>query len=66
MERARLEHALETDALVCETYIHLTSYKGVHWRDRAHFFAVSAAVMRRILVNYARRHNMNRGREVKQ
>jgi RNA polymerase sigma factor (TIGR02999 family) len=42
----------------------LADYKRMEWRDRAHFFAVSAQVMRRILVDYARRHNVKRGRGV--
>jgi RNA polymerase sigma factor (TIGR02999 family) len=64
MERERRGHALQTTALVNEAYIRLADYKRMHWQDRAHFFAVSAQVMRRILVDYARSHNIKRGRDV--
>jgi RNA polymerase sigma factor (TIGR02999 family) len=40
----------------------LADYTRMQWQDRAHFFAVSAQVMRRILVDHARRHNVKRGR----
>ena len=39
----------------------LVDYKGMLWKNRAHFFAVSAQLMRRILVEHARRHNLKRG-----
>lgn len=52
---------LQTTALVNEAYMRLVDYKRMQWRDRAHFFAVSAQVMRRILVEHARRHNWKRG-----
>lgn len=55
-------HSLETSALVNEAYIRLVDYKRMRWQNRAHFFAVSAQVMRRILVEHARRHNLKRGR----
>jgi RNA polymerase sigma factor (TIGR02999 family) len=42
----------------------LVDYKRMQWQDRAHFFAVSSQVMRRILVEHARRHNLKRGRGV--
>ena len=61
MERERPGHALQTTALVNEAYLRLADYKRMHWQDRAHFFAVSAQVMRRILVDYARSHNIKRG-----
>lgn len=64
MERERPGHALQTTALVNEAYIRLANYKRMHWQDRAHFFAVSAQVMRRILVDYARSQNLKRGRDV--
>jgi RNA polymerase sigma factor (TIGR02999 family) len=47
---------------VNEAYLRLTDYNRMQWQDRAHFFAVSAQVMRRILVDHARRHNNKRGR----
>ena len=42
----------------------LVDYKRMQWQDRAHFFAVSAQLMRRILVDHARRHNLKRGAAV--
>jgi RNA polymerase sigma factor (TIGR02999 family) len=64
MERERPGHTLQTTALVNEAYMRLVNYKRMQWQDRAHFFAVSAQVMRRILVDYARSHNIKRGRGV--
>jgi RNA polymerase sigma-70 factor (ECF subfamily) len=54
-------HSLQTTALVNEAYIRLVDYKRMQWQDRAHFFAVSAQLMRRILVEHARRRNLKRG-----
>jgi RNA polymerase sigma-70 factor (ECF subfamily) len=54
-------HSLQTTALVNEAYVRLVDYNRMQWQDRAHFFAVSAQLMRRILVEYARRHNLTRG-----
>jgi RNA polymerase sigma factor (TIGR02999 family) len=64
MERERPGHTLQTTALVNEAYMRLVDYKRMKWQDRAHFFAVSAQVMRRILVDHARTHNIKRGRGV--
>ena len=61
MKRERPGHSLQTTALVNEAYMRLVDYERMHWQDRAHFFAVSAQVMRRILVERARRHNLKRG-----
>jgi RNA polymerase sigma-70 factor (ECF subfamily) len=61
MRRERDGHSLQTTALVNEAYIRLFDIRRVQWQDRAHFFAVSAQLMRRILVDYARRHNLKRG-----
>jgi RNA polymerase sigma-70 factor, ECF subfamily len=61
MRRERAGHSLQTSALVNEAYIRLVDYKGMQWQNRAHFFAVSAQLMRRILVDHARRHNLKRG-----
>src|SRR6202050_3780573 len=61
MERERTGHTLQTTALVNEAYMRLVDYKRMHWQNRAHFFAVSAQVMRRILVDHARGHNVKRG-----
>jgi RNA polymerase sigma factor (TIGR02999 family) len=47
-------HTLQTTALVHEAYMRLLDVKQVSWQDRAHFFAVSARLMRRILVDFAR------------
>ncbi|MFY9951002.1 MAG: sigma-70 family RNA polymerase sigma factor [Candidatus Sulfotelmatobacter sp.] len=54
-------HSLQTTALVNEAYIRLTDYNRMQWENRAHFFAISAQLMRRILVDHARRHNLKRG-----
>ena len=50
----RHNHTLQTDALVNEAFLRLVDLSQVEWRDRAHFFALSARLMRRILVDYAR------------
>jgi len=59
--RGRLGHSLQTTALVNEAYMRLVDYKRMQWQNRAHFFAVSAQLMRRILVDHARRRNLKRG-----
>src|ERR1035441_321864 len=56
MARERAGHSLQTTALVNEAYMRLVDYKRMQWQNRAHFFAVSAQLMRRILVGHARRH----------
>ena len=61
MRRERPGHSLQTSALMNEAYMRLVDYKRMHWRNRAHFFAVSSQVMRRILVDHARRRNLKRG-----
>jgi len=61
MKRERRGHSLQTTALVNEAYVRLVDYKRMQWQNRAHFFAVSAQLMRRILVDQARRHNLKRG-----
>lgn len=61
MNGERDEHTLQTSALVNEAYLRLVDYNRMQWRDRAHFFAVSAQLMRRILVDCARRRNLKRG-----
>ena len=50
-------HSLQATALVHEAYLRLVDGKAVEWHDRAHFLAVSARVMRRILVDHARARN---------
>ncbi|HUI78674.1 MAG TPA: sigma-70 family RNA polymerase sigma factor [Bryobacteraceae bacterium] len=64
MRGERPGHSLQTTALVNEAYVRLVDYKRMQWQDRAHFFAVSAQLMRRILVEHARRHNLKRGRDM--
>ncbi len=64
MQRERPGHSLQATALVNEAYMRLVDYKGMQWQNRAHFFAVSAQLMRRILVEHARRHNLKRGGNV--
>jgi len=61
MKQERPGHSLQTTALVNEAYMRLVDYRRMEWQNRAHFFAVSAQVMRRILVEHARRHNAKRG-----
>jgi RNA polymerase sigma factor (TIGR02999 family) len=50
-------NALQTTALVHEAYLHLMDAKSANWQDRAHFFAASAQIMRRILIDLARAHD---------
>jgi RNA polymerase sigma factor (TIGR02999 family) len=58
----RTGHTLQTTALVNEAYLRLIDWKSVRWQNRAHFFGVSAQLMRRILVDFARaRGNAKRG-----
>jgi RNA polymerase sigma-70 factor, ECF subfamily len=61
MKGERPGHSLQTTALVNEAYMRLVDYKRMQWQNRAHFFAVSAQLMRRILVDHVRRHNLKRG-----
>jgi RNA polymerase sigma-70 factor, ECF subfamily len=61
MRGERSGHTLQTTALVNEAYLRLVDLKRMSWQNRAHFFAVSAQLMRRILVDHARRHNLKRG-----
>ena len=56
MSRERADHTLQTTALVNEAYLRLVNRKGVHWQNRAHFFAIAATLMRSILVDHARSH----------
>jgi len=57
MARERAGHLLETTALINEAYLKLADIKSLDWQSRAHFFAISAQQMRRILVDYARSRN---------
>jgi len=54
MAGERSGHTLQTTALVNEAYLRLVDCQKVNWQDRAHFFAVSAQLMRRILIDFAR------------
>src|SRR6476469_3321135 len=64
MNRERAGHSLQATALVNEAYMRLVDYTRMQWQDRAHFLAVSAQAMRRILVDHARRRNLKRGADV--
>ena len=67
MKREPAGHTLQTTALVNEAYLRLIEQKGMKWQNRAHFFAISAQLMRRILVSMARaRHADKRGGEARQ
>ena len=55
MSRERPDHLLQTSALINEAYVRLIDWKAVRWQNRAHFFGVAAQIMRRILVDFARR-----------
>src|SRR5438093_13573016 len=62
MAHERPGHTLQTTALVNEAYLRLIDWKNVQWQNRAHFFGVSARLMRHILVKYARDgHRLKRG-----
>lgn len=64
MRHERPGHTLQTTALVNEAYLRLVEINRVQWQSRAHFFAVAAQMMRRILVEFARRrHRHKRGGE---
>ena len=64
MRGERTGHTLQTTALVNEAYLRLVNSSRVQWHDRAHFFAIAAQLMRRVLVDEARkRRNLKRGGE---
>jgi len=56
LRKERVEHTLQPTALVHEVYLRLVDQRQVDWQNRAHFFGAAALVMRRILVDHARRH----------
>ena len=65
MARERVGHSLQATALVNEAYLRLVDVRQMKWQDRAHFFAMSARLMRRILVDFARsRGYQKRGGDV--
>jgi RNA polymerase sigma factor (TIGR02999 family) len=57
MRRERPGHTLSATALVHEAYLRLMEQRNVQWNDRGHFFAVAATLMRRVLLDYARKHH---------
>lgn len=56
LRRERRDHTLQPTALIHEAYLKLIEQRDVRWQNRAHFFAIAAQSMRRILVDYARTH----------
>jgi len=65
LKREAKGHSLQTTALINEAYLRLLDCRKIDWKDRAHFLAVAARLMRRILVDYARsRHYQKRGNGV--
>ena len=60
MGRERQGHTLQTTALVNEAFLRLTDARHVRWQDRAHFLGISARLMRRVLVDYARRRGFHK------
>ena len=58
--KERADHTLQPTALVNEAYLRLVDQRQVDWQNRAHFFGVAAQVMRRILVDHARRHGASK------
>jgi RNA polymerase sigma-70 factor, ECF subfamily len=66
MARQQPDHTLQATALVNEVYLRLVAFKEVNWEDRAHFFAVCAQLMRRVLTDWARRQRyLKRGKEAR-
>lgn len=67
MQRERDGHTLQTTALVNEAYLRLAGQQNTGWQNRAHFFAVSAQVMRHLLIDHARRRRyLKHGGELQQ
>ena len=60
LRNERADHTLQPTALVHEVYLRLVDQRHVDWQNRAHFFGVAAQVMRRILVDHARRHRASK------
>jgi RNA polymerase sigma factor (TIGR02999 family) len=60
LRRERSDHTLQPTALVHEAYLKLVDQKNVRWQNRAHFFGVAANMMRRILVDHARKHTADK------
>lgn len=57
LRRERGDHTLQPTALVHEAYLRLVDNESISWKNRAHFYAIAARVMRRVLVDHARAHN---------
>src|SRR6266849_8219830 len=67
VQRERNGHTLGTTALVHEAYLRLAGQKKIEWQNRTHFFAVTAQVMRHILIDHARRrHYAKHGGDARQ
>lgn len=62
MRREKPAHTLQTSALINEAYLRIVDQQEVEWKDRAHFFALSARVMRHILIDHARSHQYSKRR----
>jgi RNA polymerase sigma factor (TIGR02999 family) len=60
LRNERADHTLQPTALVHEVYMRLVDQRRVDWQNRAHFFGVAAQLMRRILVDHARRHGASK------
>jgi RNA polymerase sigma-70 factor (ECF subfamily) len=66
LNRERANHTLQPTALVHEVYLRMIGQNKVEWQNRAHFFGISARLMREILIEYARgRNSQKRGGEFK-
>lgn len=60
LRRERKGHTLQTTALINEAYLRLVDQKHVQWANRSHFFGISAQIMRRILIDHARRYDYSK------
>ncbi len=60
LRRERPGHTLQTTALINEAYLRLIDAKDIQWQSRAHFFAIAANLMRRVLVDHARRRDADK------
>ncbi len=60
MRREQGDHTLQTTALINETFLRLVDQNRVRWQNRAHFYGISAQIMRRVLLNYARDKRRNK------
>jgi RNA polymerase sigma-70 factor, ECF subfamily len=62
LRRERANHSLQAADLVQEAYLRLMDVETIQWQNRAHFFGIAATLMRRILMDYARKHNAGKRR----